>query len=495
MKICIKDFGPISKFDFDLSKDLNVILGENNIGKSYAITVIYLIIKNLIGDTLGRDPFNVNYFFYLRHFPMQFQGDDRLPQLFQRASEIEKNTMQKLKESDEVDITAEVSLILNELITESLIHNLEQGFKSSFSSIKDLKNKYSNNNFLICLSFNDFSFTIAGKGNSLEIKTIELNRKVIVKRSQSNRTPHLTDDKTILYLNKKSEKDKGHIIFEYIISKLFFELRSEVSKEVQSVYFLPASRSGLYQALSTFSAVIAELSKSRNFLTKKIELPNISVPVSDYFLFLSNINSKNLNTKYKRIVKDIEEQILKGEILFNPESKKIVFSSKKINTELDLSFTSSMISEIAPIVAFLKYIIVNEEQNNPRSNTDKSKKLKRTPAQLVFIEEPEAHLHPKIQVKMMELFSKLVYEDVKIIITTHSNYMFNKLSNLILSKTIDNKRVGSYFMKSTALGSIIDLKSLTPANEGIEDQNFSDVAEELYEERINLYDKLNQNAD
>jgi len=42
MKISIRNFGPISSFDFDLLKDLNVIFGKNNIGKSYAITAIYL---------------------------------------------------------------------------------------------------------------------------------------------------------------------------------------------------------------------------------------------------------------------------------------------------------------------------------------------------------------------------------------------------------------------------------------------------------------------
>ena len=48
MKITLKDFGPISHFEFDLEKDLHVIFGKNNIGKSYAITAVYLILKNLI---------------------------------------------------------------------------------------------------------------------------------------------------------------------------------------------------------------------------------------------------------------------------------------------------------------------------------------------------------------------------------------------------------------------------------------------------------------
>lgn len=48
MKITLQNIGPISKFDIDLDKDFHLILGPNNIGKSYAITIVYLIVKNII---------------------------------------------------------------------------------------------------------------------------------------------------------------------------------------------------------------------------------------------------------------------------------------------------------------------------------------------------------------------------------------------------------------------------------------------------------------
>jgi len=48
MKIHIENFGPISSFSFDLEKDLHVIYGKNNIGKSYAIEVAYLLLKNIL---------------------------------------------------------------------------------------------------------------------------------------------------------------------------------------------------------------------------------------------------------------------------------------------------------------------------------------------------------------------------------------------------------------------------------------------------------------
>ena len=45
MKIIIENFGPIYKYEFDLEKDFHIIYGKNNIGKSYAISAVYLILK------------------------------------------------------------------------------------------------------------------------------------------------------------------------------------------------------------------------------------------------------------------------------------------------------------------------------------------------------------------------------------------------------------------------------------------------------------------
>ena len=47
MKITIQNWGPVGKFQYDFSKSLIVTYGENNIGKSYAMQVVYLFLKNL----------------------------------------------------------------------------------------------------------------------------------------------------------------------------------------------------------------------------------------------------------------------------------------------------------------------------------------------------------------------------------------------------------------------------------------------------------------
>ena len=48
MKITIEKFGPIDKFEYDLDKELIITYGNNNIGKSYAMQIVYLMLKTFI---------------------------------------------------------------------------------------------------------------------------------------------------------------------------------------------------------------------------------------------------------------------------------------------------------------------------------------------------------------------------------------------------------------------------------------------------------------
>jgi predicted ATPase len=485
MKISIKNFGPIFSFDFDLLKDFNIIFGKNNIGKSYAITAIYLIIKNLTSENFTRNSFEMDFFFYRRHNENKEEIMKKSP-FFKLVDDYEKDIIKKTKnKDDEINITNEIEELFKRIITQTIIENLEKSFINSFSSIENLSNRYSKQPLTIELFYKDFQFSISCNNNNLIISNLKFYKPIFLKDSNSNRQPKTFDDKIVMYLNKKNGKID---IFDDLLSKLYFDFKNEVISLINNIYFLPASRSGLYQALSTFSAVIAELSKSRNFLSNRIELPNISEPVSDYFLYLSNISTKT-NKTFSEIVANIEKEILKGQILFNKDTKKIFFSPTNLDMELDLAFTSSMISEIAPIVAYLKYIINSKDDSRHFFFGKEPKQEDRY--NLIFIEEPEAHLHPEIQVKLLEIFGKLLNLKIKIIITSHSNYMFNKLSNLILDNQINFERVGSYLMKTTDLGSVIDSISMKADEDGIKDENFANIAETLYEERINIYDKLN----
>lgn len=71
--------------------------------------------------------------------------------------------------------------------------------------------------------------------------------------------------------------------------------------------------------------------------------------------------------------------------------------------------------------------------------------------------------------------------------TSHSNYMLNKLTNLIIGNTVDPDIVSTYLLRMSENGSIVDLDSMKVSKDGIADDNFGDIAEDLYAEREKLF--------
>jgi predicted ATPase len=444
MIIELQNFGPIKSFKFDTSKDMHAIFGKNNIGKSYAISAVYLILKGL-KEQLEENPNESDYAGSLK--------------LISSTDEIYKYDSQE-----------EGSL---NYIERTFIASLNKSFENTFD-IKNLKNiNSSNQKPAIKIDIEDLEIDLLFSSNLFKL--------ILTKISFGSYT---TIDKTVIPNQVKTYNKKDILInqkdifwgipqLEVFHSNLQY-LKKVIEKELAAIFYLPASRSGLYNALNSFGAIFAELSKNRNFIRNKIEIPNISEPISDYFLNLNTIDKAQANEHYLKHFEEIEQEILKGKITLDNESKKYYYVPTGTDMRLELSFTSSMISEIAPIIAHLKYIIPLE--------SDKPS--------ILFIEEPEAHLHPEIQILLIEYFVKLSKGNVKIVMTSHSNYIFNKLSNLLIANKIDKEKLSVSLMKMTPEGSVIEDGAMQMDEYGIEDNNFVDVAEQLYEERMSLLEKL-----
>jgi predicted ATPase len=85
----------------------------------------------------------------------------------------------------------------------------------------------------------------------------------------------------------------------------------------------------------------------------------------------------------------------------------------------------------------------------------------------------------------MESFAKLAKEcDVKVIMTTHSNFIFNKLSNLVISNSFGSSIIKSYRFEKTENGTISH--PLDVDKYGITDENFTEISEKLFLEKIEL---------
>ena len=91
--------------------------------------------------------------------------------------------------------------------------------------------------------------------------------------------------------------------------------------------------------------------------------------------------------------------------------------------EIPLMNTSSMVSELAPVALYLRHVVQQGET--------------------LIIEEPESHLHPAMQVEFTRQLAAVAKAGVRIIITTHSEWVLDELANLVrLSELPESRRKG-----------------------------------------------------
>ncbi|MCX8137785.1 MULTISPECIES: AAA family ATPase [Pyrobaculum] len=118
----------------------------------------------------------------------------------------------------------------------------------------------------------------------------------------------------------------------------------------------------------------------------------------------------------------------------------------------------------------------------------------------VIVEEPEAHLHPRAQRLMARLMAKSINKHGKtVIITTHSDYTLYTINNLIAlyrnptrarelnfeeAEALNPEKIAAYLIRAEGNKAVVERLQIGP--EGIPEEEFTKIAEELAEERARL---------
>jgi len=85
---------------------------------------------------------------------------------------------------------------------------------------------------------------------------------------------------------------------------------------------------------------------------------------------------------------------------------------------LSLLNVSSMVSELIPVALYLNHMVDRGD--------------------LLILEEPEAHLHPARQVDLIREVAAWVRGGVRVLLTTHSEWVLEALSNLVGEGEVDD---------------------------------------------------------
>jgi ABC-type cobalamin/Fe3+-siderophores transport system ATPase subunit len=108
------------------------------------------------------------------------------------------------------------------------------------------------------------------------------------------------------------------------------------------------------------------------------------------------------------------------------------------------------------------------------------------PGQLVYIEQPEIHLHPKAQVKLAEILADAVGRDVRVVVETHSSLLLLAIQSLVADRRVASSALKlHWFSRSTDGVTTIASADLDEAGSfGNWPEDFADVGLRLEEQYL-----------
>ena len=189
-------------------------------------------------------------------------------------------------------------------------------------------------------------------------------------------------------------------------------------------HYLPAERAALVHA---FPSVVRGLiaSASRTVLRQDSPMPVISGVLGDFLeqlIALASSSTRGNPEGDNEIARRMEQALLRGTV--HVERSEIdypsfVYRPDGWKKDLKLMNASSMVSELAPVVLYLRHAVQQGD--------------------LLIIEEPESHLHPAMQVEFVRQLAAAVKSGIRILITTHSEWVLEELANLVRMSDLDEE--------------------------------------------------------
>ena len=419
LELTVSNFGPIAEANIEL-RPMSVFVGPSNTGKSYMAVLIYALHKFF------------SAYSYRRYAGLNLSKKDvaaalawaRETHLTLQRSKRDQSSLVELPES----IEALVRSFLPRIVKDSgkvLESELVRCFGVDKS--KDLIRHSSDSHTLLSLWSN---FSEAELSDLFRYNVALTKRGTKINASIPNILPQQVRGNRTLSLEDWIDHSK--LDEEWAAKGLLGTLANAVvSNMVASLshpaYYFPADRAGVMHAHQVaVRGLIA--SASRTGLRRDSPMPVLSGVLGDFLEQLVELaepwqrRHKNDNDLALRL----EQALLKGAVRIERSQidyPSFVYRPDGWKQDLPLMSASSMVSELAPVVLYLRHVV--------------------QPGDLLIIEEPESHLHPAMQVEFTRQLAAAVQAGVRILITTHSEWVLEELANLVrLSELPKARRTG-----------------------------------------------------
>ena len=250
---------------------------------------------------------------------------------------------------------------------------------------------------------------------------------------------------------------------------------------------LPADRTGIMQSHNVLAGAAARQAATAGIRPIEIEtLPGTSADFLSLILEIPEDMSYRDRTP-SRFASEVSkfERDMRAAIEVDQRSDGMdAIVAVTSEGRFPMARASSMLSELAPMLLVLKA---------PHLYVDH-----------LTIDEPEAHLHPEMQVRVASFLASLVNNGVKVVLTTHSDFFVSQFNNMIrrgeLSASrspakradlsgLDRSRVRA--LRFSRENGWCAARELEPNRlNGVDESTFTDVMRSQYNETARLISEL-----
>ena len=440
LELSVNNFGPIARANIDL-RPLTVFVGPSNTGKSYMAVLTYVlhqffnacssnanfIIPNtqLLPGWMQRQTLSKNDIYSLYNWSKQrFLGleKDVSIELPRFVADLVRKSLGNVAPLSEI-FDKEITRCFGIDRAESLIRH-SGGGRAGFSLHGDGSKEAGRD-----LAFG-YDFTVTKRGTELDVlipdnMPLQFDRESIL-------------DPAASWLTSAEARKTG--TEEQIIAGAMIGLLGMLASAVvpgivgplsRPAYYLPADRAGVMHAHQVaVRGLIA--SASRTVLRGDSPIPLISGVLGDFLEQLVALASSSARREPEgdnELALRMERALLRGTVRVERSEidyPSFVYRPDGWKKDLPLMNASSMVTELAPVVLYMRHIVQLGD--------------------LLIIEEPESHLHPAMQVELVRHLASAVKSGIRILITTHSEWVLEELANLVrLSELSKENRKGIDF--------------------------------------------------
>ena len=507
LEIKVDDYGPLIAGKVEL-KPLTIFVGPSNSGKSYMATVVYSLM-NAIREAPASPFITLTPQFNSRMKPrvggwslepLSLDANG-LPApsvsdaLETWAAGINPNSDIKLSNSptflrEVVDSAMEVAI---DGIGESLSYELIR----NYGGLSDLVRSPANDpHFQVRLQSTEpllsIGLSLGSSGSELEVGRREFDASNCVMDGQyinwlwGNRAQF---DSRIR--GNRGQYGLLNDIIRHAAESAFLQVFGSLPLHS---YYLPAARSGITQAQKAIAGTLVRHTQYAGLYP--VEIPTLPGVVRDFISHMLTLQPSLRDNWYSHeaptsalepVVAFLESNVVKGIVAIEEVGggpyPEIYYAPNGGSTRFPFHRTSSMVSELAPLILLLKH---NVREGN-----------------LIILEEPESHLHPASQRQMARAVVRLVNAGVRVLLTTHSDLFLGALNNLLGLNAVEANQLRQlglddedrldpadvaayqFSFDDQQRGSQIRRLEIR-SDTGIDEDEFSSVVEELYDESITL---------